>query len=167
MGEIIELAWEDPEKRLVRRATLRDLDRIKLLEDATFRLDRLSRRSIKRAIQSPTQAVLTITAHAGEIVGAAVLHYRQRSFQCRLYSIAVSAKQSRQGLGGRLLTACEVDAWQRLCTALKLEVRADNGAAIRFYRNNGYQPVGVKKGFYEDGCNALVLDKKLIKTSAL
>ncbi len=149
----------------IRRADLQDVDRLKRIEDDCFRSDRLSRRAIKRAVMSSSQSVLVLASPNGEIAAAAVLHYRRHSRLARLYSIAVAAGQARRGLGTRLLAACEHDAWRRRCAALRLEVRADNLAAIGFYQRNSYRPIGVKTGFYEDGGEAICYVKRRPGTS--
>ncbi|MGB5098427.1 MAG: hypothetical protein WBN82_11005, partial [Porticoccaceae bacterium] len=43
----------------------------------------------------------------------------------------------------------------RGCTALTLEVRADNGAALELYRKLGFVEAGHLPGYYEDGAEAL------------
>ena len=38
-----------------------------------------------------------------------------------------------------------------------LEVRVDNAPAINFYKNNGFKELGLRKGYYRDGTDALVM----------
>ena len=41
--------------------------------------------------------------------------------------------------------------------ALTLEVRVSNTAAIKLYENFGLKSVGRRKGYYEDGEDALIM----------
>jgi ribosomal protein S18 acetylase RimI-like enzyme len=54
-------------------------------------------------------------------------------------------------VGGALLEAAEAAARRRRCRAMRLEVRADNAAAIRLYERHGYRRLSRLEGFYEDG----------------
>lgn len=49
-----------------------------------------------------------------------------------------------QGLGRRLLQACIAKAWTKGLTRIELEVRADNGRAIRLYEHCGFVHEAVK-----------------------
>jgi ribosomal-protein-alanine N-acetyltransferase len=138
----------------LRHASPNDLQQLKSLEDQVFSHDRLSRRSIAHAIRSRVQVVLLLEIPEDEIVGAAFLHYRAHSRRCRLYSIAVRNDFEEQGLGSRLLAACERDARDRGCNEMHLEVRTDNFVARRFYEQRGYTNTGLKPGYYEDGSAA-------------
>jgi ribosomal protein S18 acetylase RimI-like enzyme len=44
---------------------------------------------------------------------------------------------------------------------MRLEVRTDNSAAIGLYTKSGYHRFGEITGFYEDGSNALRMQKTL------
>jgi ribosomal protein S18 acetylase RimI-like enzyme len=44
---------------------------------------------------------------------------------------------------------------------MRLNVRASNQAAIRVYLENGYQRAGLWEGYYQDGENALIMQKRL------
>jgi ribosomal protein S18 acetylase RimI-like enzyme len=136
-----------------------DVGCLKRLEDRSFDYDRLCRRSIARAIRSPSQDVLILEGPGGEVLAAAILHSRKGSRACRLYSIAVAKPGC--GLGTRLLEACEAGARKRGHVRMLLEVRADHQAATRFYRQRGYRDARRLTGYYEDGADALRLEKAL------
>jgi ribosomal protein S18 acetylase RimI-like enzyme len=108
------------------------------LERSVFASDQLSRRSMRRLLQSPTGAVLVLEED-GRLGGAAVLLFRTRSAAARLYSIAVAPQRSRHGLGAMLLEAAEAAAVARGCRSMRLEVHAANAAAIA--RRSGRQYV--------------------------
>ena len=65
-----------------------------------------------------------------------------------LLSLAVSPAARCRGVGRALLQAAQKEALRRGCTAMGLEVRAQNRAAIALYRDQGFIPVGRRRGFY-------------------
>ena len=79
----------------------------------------------------------------------------------RLYSFAVDPSCQGQGLGHRLLDACEQAALDRDCVTLRLEVRPDNAAAIGLYEAHGYRRFDVVEDYYEDHAEALRYEKQL------
>jgi ribosomal protein S18 acetylase RimI-like enzyme len=144
----------------VHPARANDLDSLVAIEAAAFRTDRLSRRSLRRLIASPSAAVL-IAELAGAVVGYCIVLFRAYSDSARLYSIAVAPPYAGGGFGVSLLRAAELEATARERQYLRLEVRADNTRAIGLYRRAGYHQFGKKPGYYEDGMAALLFRKVL------
>ena len=64
-----------------------------------------------------------------------------------LLLFAVDPAFRRRGLGSRLLRSFIAAAGQRGVRRLHLEMRRNNPAA-RFYAAHGFQPVGVRPGYY-------------------
>ncbi|GLQ88472.1 GNAT family N-acetyltransferase [Dyella flagellata] len=146
----------------VRRAELSDLDDLVALEQATFDSDRISRAQFRRHLDSDSARVLVASANHRRFLGTAMVFFRKSSRKARLYSIASLPEARGKGVGTALIEAAEVAARQRRCQSLRLEVRVDNESAIRLYERLGYHRAGaVKKGFYEDGADALVYEKTL------
>lgn len=141
-------------------ATPADLAGLIALENATFTSDRLSPRQWRRHILNPNACIIVSSTRAG-VVAAAVLFFRKVSRSARLYSIAVSSAARGQGLGERLLDACEEAARLRGCVSLRLEVREDNESAKRLYERRGYRVFGRRESYYEDGEDALRYEKSL------
>ena len=72
--------------------------------------------------------------------------------------LAVAAELRGQGVGGALLTALMQYAANLGVQYLTLEVRRSNRVAQRLYASAGFQPVGVRKRYYEDnGEDALLM----------
>jgi ribosomal-protein-alanine N-acetyltransferase len=145
----------------LRFATRGDVAALKELEDQSFTHDRLSARSIARAILSKSQAVLLLETPEAQIVGAAILHYRRGSRRCQLYSLAVRRDSFRRGLGSRLLAACETDARRRGCAEIRLEARTDRASTLWFYEKRGFRKLGINPRYYEDGGDAFTFYKAL------
>ena len=144
----------------LRLATPADLDALISIENATFSSDRLSPRQWRHHLLNPNAAII-VASNRGGLVAAAVLFFRKPSRFARLYSIAVSTEMRGQGLGERLLDACETAASERGCVSLRLEVREDNESAKRLYARRGYRLFGRRDNYYEDGADALRYEKSL------
>jgi ribosomal protein S18 acetylase RimI-like enzyme len=137
-----------------------DLDALLELESQAFNRDRLSRRSFRRFLSSPNAETLA-AEQDGEISGYALVLFRPGAVVARLYSIAVTPKAAGRGIGATLLAAAEEAAIKRGCALMRLEVRADNAAAISRYSKSGYRQFGRHARYYEDGADALRFEKRL------
>ena len=78
--------------------------------------------------------------------------------QAEVMSVAVDPEFRGQGIGtilfGELIKAVKI----RGATAITLEVRPSNTAAIKLYKNFGLKSVGRRKGYYLDnGEDALIM----------
>jgi ribosomal protein S18 acetylase RimI-like enzyme len=144
----------------IRAAKIDDAAALERIEAVSFDGDRLSRRSLNHHLQSPTCDAF-VAVLAGRIVGYAMLFYRSTSTLARLYSIATVPEARGKGAANALMAACEKAARKRSCTALRLEVRADNPGAIGLYRKLGYAEFGRYENYYEDGEAALRFEKPL------
>ena len=148
-----------PEMR-VRRAEPGDVDALIKLEHRVFATDRLSRRSLRRLLDSPSAAVLVAVENA-QLAGIAIVLFRARSAVARLYSIAVAPHVGGRGVAAMLLDAAEEAALARGCRTMRLEVHRANHAAISRYRKSGYREFGRYRAYYEDGADALRFEKRL------
>ena len=63
-------------------------------------------------------------------------------------TLAVDPRWHRHKIGTRLLLALAREAIGRGATGLTLEVRLSNHGAQALYRRFGFEPVGVRKGYY-------------------
>ncbi|MFI1969552.1 ribosomal-protein-alanine N-acetyltransferase [Streptomyces cinnamoneus] len=73
-------------------------------------------------------------------------------------TIAVDRDYWSTGLGARLLSELLTTATAFECREVLLEVRVDNTRAQRLYERFGFEPVGVRRGYYQPGnVDALVM----------
>jgi ribosomal-protein-alanine N-acetyltransferase len=73
-------------------------------------------------------------------------------------TIAVEGCRQGAGLGGMLLAELVGESVRRGCTELLLEVRVDNLRAQRLYERFGFEPVGIRRGYYQPAnVDALVM----------
>src|SRR5262245_608604 len=144
-----------------RKAEPGDVDDLIELEQRVFATDRLSRRSLRRFLTSPSAEVI-VAEQDGVLAGTAIVLFRPRSLAARLYSIAVAPQMGGRGVAPTLLAAAEAAALARGCRAIRLEVHETNHAAISRYRKSGYREFGRHGRYYEDGGDALRFEKRLV-----
>lgn len=146
---------------LIRAADHADIAELAALERASFRGDQLSPRSFRRLLRSPS-AVLLVGRSGVDLAGYVLVFFRRGSSIARLYSVAVAASCRGRGVAGHLLAAVEEEVRARGCDRFRLEVNADNSAAIHLYEGLGFRTFGRVKGYYEDGGDALRMQKALV-----
>ena len=64
-------------------------------------------------------------------------------------NLAVRRARQRAGLGRQLLQALLAESERRRTRTVGLEVRADNAPAQRLYAAHGFEPVGLRRGYYQ------------------
>ena len=75
-------------------------------------------------------------------------------------TMAVAPGAQGRGLGAPLLEALLEEAQRRRQRVVSLEVRADNGPAQRLYARHGFVRIGVRRGYYRGGVDALTLSRR-------
>ncbi|MEW6167583.1 MAG: GNAT family N-acetyltransferase [Pseudomonadota bacterium] len=141
----------------VRLARTADAAAILALEES-FPGDRMSARSVRRFLASPSACVY-VAAVGGATVGALVLLLRRNMRWARVYSVVVHPRYRGRGLGRRLIRAAEAAARRSGRRGVSLEVRADNAPARGLYRSLGYMEDEQLPGYYEDGAPGVRLRK--------
>lgn len=108
---------------------------------------------VRRQIEDRETMVLAASID-GVLQGFAIMKFGD--MEAHLLLLAVEPKSRRRGIGTRLVQwlekSCETAGMQNI----RLEVRASNSHAIRFYENLDYQRMGRIAAYY-DGCEAAVV----------
>jgi ribosomal-protein-alanine N-acetyltransferase len=82
--------------------------------------------------------------------------------ELHINNLAVAPHAQGRGWGGTLLDCAEDLALASGCSAMSLEVRVSNEAAVTLYEKHGFTRVGLRKRYYEDtGEDALVMARAL------
>lgn len=144
----------------IRQATSDDLSTLMCIEEASFDSDRLSRRSFRHLLTEGNSATL-IDECNGQARGYITLLFRADVSLARVYSIASAPGFLGQGVASGLLRAAEELALAHSCVAMRLEIREDNRASQQLFLRHGYAVFGAHAGYYEDGMDALRLEKSL------
>ncbi|GGR84334.1 ribosomal-protein-alanine acetyltransferase [Micromonospora fulviviridis] len=75
-------------------------------------------------------------------------------------NIAVRRDAQRRGIGRLLLEALLAEAARQGVRSTLLEVAADNAPAQRLYATYGFEPIGVRRGYYQpSNTDALVMQR--------
>jgi ribosomal-protein-alanine N-acetyltransferase len=82
---------------------------------------------------------------------------RDEGGEAHITNIAVRPDERRAGVASRLLIALAGEAIDRGCAAWTLEVRSTSVGAQQLYRRFGFVPAGVRKQYYENGIDAIVM----------
>lgn len=95
----------------------------------------------------------------GRVVGYAGLWFVDDpdGNQAHITNVVVDPARRREGIATRLLVAIAEVAVERGCVAWTLEVRASSEGAIELYRRFGFAPAGVRKSYYENAEDAIVM----------
>lgn len=145
---------------VIRSARSEDDPRLLEIETSAFSSDRLSARSLRRFLVSPS-ADVRVAIVDGRVIGYALALHRAGSDAARLYSIATAPGARGAGAGGALLAAMEAGALNRGRRRMRLEARAADERLLAFYAGRGYRPVARLPGYYADGADAVRMEKRL------
>jgi ribosomal-protein-alanine N-acetyltransferase len=77
--------------------------------------------------------------------------------QAHVTNIAVAPDQRRTGVATALLVAQARHAIERGCVAWTLEVRVSSTGAQELYRRFGFAPAGIRRRYYENTEDAIVM----------
>ncbi len=138
----------------IRPAAAGDLDALAALEADLLGADGWSRSQVADELEGAGRHVLVATM-GGEVVGYAVTLLAGDVVD--LLRIAVAASHQRRGVASALLAACRRTARLDGAHRLLLEVSATNRAARDFYADAGFVQIDVRRAYYRDGSDALVL----------
>ena len=118
-----------------------------------------SEKSFEESLQQ-SYAVFFVAELQGEIVGYVGMY--NMAGQCDITNVAVAGVHRRKGIGRKLLEAVEHYAVANQVSAIALEVRESNEAAVGLYELMQYKNVGIRKNFYEKpNENAIIMIREL------
>jgi ribosomal protein S18 acetylase RimI-like enzyme len=142
---------------LIERATWRDLSNLISLEKACFGRDAWPWIDCLAALTFP-EIVRLKAVFEDRPIGFVIGDRRRRENLGWIASIGVHPVFQRQGIGRRLLLACEQ---QLAMPRLRLTLRDSNQIAKSLYQNCGYVEVDVWSRYYVDGENGIVMEKTI------
>ena len=94
-----------------------------------------------------------------ELVG--YLIFRQVDEEAEILRLGVKKEFRRKGIGEKLLKKAEELVITQGGKVIYLEVRKSNEPAINFYKKQNFSIVSVRKNYYPDGEDALIMRKVL------
>ena len=79
--------------------------------------------------------------------------------EMEILNLATAPKARRKGIAGKLIAEAFSRCSANNLSAAWLEVRAANQSAIALYRRSGFIPSGIRKAYYRDGEDAIIMVK--------
>ncbi len=130
----------------IRGARADDLDAVLALE-ATSARNPWTREQREQELALP-YAVFLVAETGGDLAGLLDLHIVFED--AHINDVITDVRFRRQGIATALLSEALARAEQAGCTAVTLEVRAHNPAAIALYQNAGFTEIARKTDYYRN-----------------
>ena len=137
---------------------MEDLDEVLEIEKACF-IDPWKRLAFENALDSRFSRCLVARGEGGRIAGYAV--YWLAGPECHILNIAVHPEMRRRGVGSQIMDRILEDARRFECEEVVLEVRRSNLPAIKLYRKFGFVPILIRRRYYSDNEDAIVMSLNL------
>jgi ribosomal protein S18 acetylase RimI-like enzyme len=136
-------------------ASLRDISVLRRIEQACFPKDAWPLLDLLAVLTYPDVIRLKAVVD-GQMVGFIAGDKRHADGPGWIATIGVLPEYRRRGIARALLQACES---QMNAARMRLCVRPENNEAIQLYIQEGYESADTWKKYYNDGGDALVMEK--------
>ncbi len=144
------------ENSIIRLVSVSELDAVVQIEKNCYSHP-WSFQQFFQELENPVASLL-ICEIENEIVG--YICYWLIAGEMQILNLATAPQSRRKGVAAQLLE----QAFQRcLPNSAWLEVRAANLAAITLYEHYGFKQEGMRKAYYRDGEDALLMVKKNVQ----
>ncbi len=142
----------------VRKMEFRDIKKVVELEKK-YLLESLGEKLLASELSEKNNGVSFYVIENDDVVIGYIGRYY--FFQeAEVLNFVVDESYQRQGYGQKLFDKMVKD--MKDVKKITLEVRASNIKGINFYTKNGFKQVGVRKKYYKNGEDALLLLKEFI-----
>jgi ribosomal protein S18 acetylase RimI-like enzyme len=138
-------------------ASILDLNALRHVEKACFPKDAWPLFDLIAVLTFPGVVRLKVVED-GQMIGFIAGDPRPSEGFSWIATLGVLPEYRGRGYGRALLEACEA---QLDTERVRLSVRTSNAEAIRMYENAGYVPIDRWTLYYEDGEDALIMDKRI------
>ncbi|MEY3290972.1 MAG: ribosomal-protein-alanine acetyltransferase [Actinomycetota bacterium] len=134
----------------------RHLRRVLEIEEAVYPRPWTSRTFVSELAQMKAGNRYYLVAYVGDVMaGYAGLMFS--GDDAHVTNIAVDPAFQGRGVATEMMLDLSILAHDRGCTAMTLEVRHTNTAAQNLYRRFGFVPAGVRKRYYENTDDAIIM----------
>lgn len=140
---------------MIREMKEEDLDVVEAIEAELFPADAWTRENFLYELKENPFAHLIVFEKEGKIRGFADYWITYEISQ--LSDIAVTESSQNQGIAKAMLAWMLKGADEAGCENMSLEVRRSNAPAIHLYESHGFIQAGVRRRYYTDGEDALLM----------
>ncbi|MBQ0041294.1 MAG: ribosomal protein S18-alanine N-acetyltransferase [Clostridiales bacterium] len=142
----------------IRLATTEDAKSLSAIEQALFTGPR-SEATFKSSIELDDNAVAIVAESNGAVIAYADVYKAYDELQ--LNNIAVLEQYRGNHIAEQMMQILADTGRELECQTITLEVRESNEPAIKLYEKCGFHRVGMRKNYYSDNENAILMDKEL------
>lgn len=143
---------------MIREMTINDLDQVMLIEKESFN-EHWKRKDFEYEINENAFSNMVVYEEEKKILG--ILGYYILFDDAQITTIATLKEARGRGIATKLMEYLIDDCNKKQCSVLSLEVRESNLKAQNLYRKFDFIEMNVRKGYYEDGEDALFMMKAL------
>jgi ribosomal-protein-alanine N-acetyltransferase len=129
--------------------TVADLDVLLPHEQEMFGSESWSRQSYLEELADTELRHYVVAESGGEVIGSAGLLTIAETAQ--IVTVGVLPQARRRGVGRTLVRALVAEARRRDADEVLLEVRIDNDSARKLYESEGFDALGIRRGYYDRG----------------
>lgn len=148
-----------------RDMTQEDVPAVNALEQRLFPADAWPLQMFLAELSQPETRRYLVAESGGDIVGYAGLMCIEPIADVQ--TIAVVPEFEGRGIGSALLTRLIDEARRRRAADVLLEVREDNPRAQQLYVRFGFEQIHVRRKYYRDGVDALIMRLQLVPDGAV
>ncbi|HEX6446327.1 MAG TPA: ribosomal protein S18-alanine N-acetyltransferase [Streptosporangiales bacterium] len=130
------------------------------LESALFPTDAWSAEAFWSELAQYDSRHYVVAELDGTVIGYAGL--AAAAGEADVLTLAVDAGLQGHGVGRLLLRELLAEAARRGCTDVLLEVRGGNEPALALYERHGFERIGVRRRYYSDGEDAIVMRRRKV-----
>ena len=141
----------------IRKMNIEDFDQIKKSLETDF--DNFWSPSVLEMSLKYEDAFYLVAILDNEIVGFA--GYRVILDTADIENIVVKKSFRNKHIGTKLFEALIESIENSKIKIINLEVNQENNVAIKLYKNFGFKEQGIRKNYYKNHTNALLMQKKL------
>ena len=140
---------------MLRRATKDDIDAIAAMELICFPEEPWSRDMVASEFSGLNPSRYYVAEEEGAILAYAGIWLIPP--EGYITNVAVHPDRRREGLGSQILEKLIEEGLTEGVTDITLEVRVSNAPAIALYRSFGFETAGIRKRYYQNGEDALIM----------
>jgi ribosomal-protein-alanine N-acetyltransferase len=145
----------------IETASIKLLDKLFKIEEQCFDQEAFTKHQIAYLLSDYNTIALAAKVEneiAGFIIGQ--IEIENDTLFGHIITINVVPAFRKKGIGSKMLQEMEVILKQKGIGECHLEVREDNSSALKLYKNNGYQKIGILEKYYGKA-HGLCLKKNL------
>ena len=141
------------DKLIIRKGCYKDLQSILLIETEVFKKERWSRNMLEEELTSFHDRISWVATHNKDILGYLMIRYLKN--EINIINMAVTHLFQGKGIGRFLINHMIKDL--PIHSSIFLEVKKGNFPAINLYSSIGFKKVGLRRKYYQDGKDAILM----------